>query len=87
GSGYSSLKLLSEVQPDFLKFDVSLISGIDRNLLKLELVRTLVTLARSIGARVIAEGIESHSEFETVRDLGVPLGQGYYLARPEVCPA
>ncbi|MCU0606640.1 MAG: EAL domain-containing protein [Candidatus Edwardsbacteria bacterium] len=87
GSGYSSLKLLSEVQPDFLKFDVSLISGIDRNLLKLELVRTLVTLARSIGARVIAEGIESHSEFETIRDLGVPLGQGYYLARPEVCPA
>jgi EAL domain-containing protein (putative c-di-GMP-specific phosphodiesterase class I) len=85
GSGYSSLKLLAEVQPDFLKFDVSLIHGIDHNLMKLELVKTLVTLAQSMNALIIAEGIESHSEFETLRDLGVTLGQGYYLARPEVC--
>lgn len=85
GSGYSSLKLLAEVQPDFLKFDVSLIHGIDQNLMKLELVRTLVTLAQSMNAKIIAEGIESHSEFETLRDMGIPLGQGYYLARPEVC--
>ncbi len=85
GAGYSSLKLLAEVRPDFLKFDVSLIRGIDVNLTKQELVRTLTALAQNMKARIIAEGIESHSEFETVRDLGVPLGQGYYLAKPEVC--
>ena len=85
GSGYSSLKLLAEVQPDFLKFDVSLIHGIDTNLMKLELVKTLIGLAQSMNAKIIAEGIESHSEFETIRDMGIPLGQGYYLARPEVC--
>ncbi|MDI6740614.1 MAG: EAL domain-containing protein, partial [Candidatus Edwardsbacteria bacterium] len=51
GSGYSSLKLLAEVQPDFLKFDVSLIHGIDKNLMKLELVKTLIALAQSMNAR------------------------------------
>jgi len=85
GSGYSSLKLLAEVQPDFLKFDVSLIQGIDKNLIKLELLKSMIALAGSIGATIIAEGIENQAEFELIKQMGVTLGQGYYLARPEVC--
>jgi len=85
GSGYSSLKLLGEVQPDFLKFDISMIKGIDTSLIKLELLKTMIGLATSVGARIVAEGIESQAEFELIKQMGVPLGQGYYLARPEVC--
>jgi EAL domain-containing protein (putative c-di-GMP-specific phosphodiesterase class I) len=82
GSGYSSLRAVGEIQPDYLKFDCSLIHGIHLSPIKRDLFETLVTLARKIGAQAIAEGIEISEEFETVRALGVDLGQGYLFARP-----
>lgn len=82
GSGYSSLRAVGEIQPDYLKFDCSLIHGIHLSPIKRDLFETLVTLARKIGAQAIAEGIEIPEEFETVRALGVDLGQGYLFARP-----
>lgn len=85
GAGYSNLKILTEIEPDFLKLDISLVQGADTNLLKLELLRTLKDLAGKIGAEVIAEGLETQAEHQLVRELGIPYGQGYYLARPRVC--
>lgn len=82
GSGYSSLHSVAEIEPDYLKFDLSLIHGIHRSPIKRDLFETLVSLADKIGARGIAEGIEEREEFDTVRDLGVTLGQGYFFARP-----
>lgn len=86
GAGYSNLKLLAEIEPDFLKLDISLVKGVENNLVKLELLRTLQALAMKIGAQVIAEGLESEAEHRVVKELGIPYGQGYYLARPAPYP-
>ncbi len=86
GAGYASLQGVVDVEPDYLKFDVSLVRDIDRSLIKRSLLETLVDLARRIGARVIAEGIEGESELATLRERGVPLGQGRYLAPPLPVP-
>ncbi len=82
GTGYSSLQTISEVQPDFLKIDISLIRRIHRSLIKQELVHSLIQIASKIGARVIAEGIESEEEYRALRRCGVPYGQGFYFAHP-----
>jgi len=86
GAGYASLTSLVEVEPDYLKFDISLVRNIDRNLIKRSLLETLVDLAAKIGSQVIAEGIEAEPEFTTLRDMGVRLGQGRYLAPPVTVP-
>jgi EAL domain-containing protein (putative c-di-GMP-specific phosphodiesterase class I) len=86
GAGYSSLQSLVEVEPDYLKFDISLVRQIDRSLIKRSLLETLVGLSGRIGAQVVAEGIEEEPELTTLRDMGVPLGQGRYLAPPTVVP-
>ncbi|HET6278824.1 MAG TPA: GGDEF domain-containing phosphodiesterase [Candidatus Polarisedimenticolia bacterium] len=82
GTGYSSLQTISEVQPDFLKIDISLIRKIHRSLIKQELVHSLLQIAAKIGARVIAEGIESEMECRALRRCGVQYGQGFYFAHP-----
>ncbi|MBI3932889.1 MAG: EAL domain-containing protein [Acidobacteria bacterium] len=86
GAGYSSLQAVVEIEPDYLKFDISLVRNIDRSLIKRSLLETLVELSEKIGAEVIAEGIEAESEFRTLRDMGVKLGQGRYLAPPVLVP-
>ncbi|HSE41880.1 MAG TPA: GGDEF domain-containing phosphodiesterase [Acidobacteriota bacterium] len=82
GAGYSSLQAIAELEPDFLKFDISLVRNIHENLIKIGLIETLVALSAKIGAQVIAEGVEDRKEFEALRQLGVELGQGYYFAMP-----
>jgi EAL domain-containing protein (putative c-di-GMP-specific phosphodiesterase class I) len=86
GAGFASLHSVVEMEPDFTKFDVSLVRNIDRSLIKQSLLETLVELSTKIGAQVIAEGIESESELSALRDLGVFLGQGRYLAAPMPVP-
>jgi EAL domain-containing protein (putative c-di-GMP-specific phosphodiesterase class I) len=86
GAGYSSLHSVVEMEPDYMKFDVSLVRNIDRSLIKRSLLETLVELAEKIGAQVVAEGIEAESELLAVRDMGVRLGQGRYLAAPAPIP-
>jgi EAL domain-containing protein (putative c-di-GMP-specific phosphodiesterase class I) len=86
GGGYSSLQSIVELEPDYLKFDIALVRHIDRNLIKRSLLETLVDLSETIGAGVIAEGIEAQSEFETLREMGVRLGQGLFLAPPVPVP-
>jgi EAL domain-containing protein (putative c-di-GMP-specific phosphodiesterase class I) len=86
GAGYSSLQSLVELEPDFLKFDISLVRHIDRSTIKRSLLETLVDLSRRIHARVIAEGIEEEAELDTLREMGVSLGQGRFLAAPALVP-
>lgn len=87
GAGYASLHSVVEMEPDYMKFDVSLVRNIDRSLIKRSLLETLVELAAKIRAEVIAEGIESETELLAVREMGVRLGQGRYLAAPLPVPA
>jgi EAL domain-containing protein (putative c-di-GMP-specific phosphodiesterase class I) len=84
GAGNSSLQSIVDLEPDYMKFDVALVRGIDRSLIKRSLLETLVELSQKIGARVVAEGIESEPELETLLGMGVPLGQGNYLAPPRL---
>ena len=84
GAGYSSLQAVAELEPDYLKFDISLIRNIQENLIKIGLLETLVSLSSKIKASVIAEGVEERGEYETLRSLGVHLGQGYYFASPSM---
>jgi len=87
GAGYSSLQALVAIEPDYLKFDISLVRNIDRNLIKRSLLETLVDLSEKIGAQVIAEGIEAEAELAALLDLGVVLGQGRFFTAPELVPA
>jgi EAL domain-containing protein (putative c-di-GMP-specific phosphodiesterase class I)/putative methionine-R-sulfoxide reductase with GAF domain len=82
GAGYSSLRHVIELMPDFLKLDRAMVTDIDRDRNRLALVRSLVAFAREVGTSVIAEGIERVEELETARTAGVAYGQGYLLARP-----
>jgi EAL domain-containing protein (putative c-di-GMP-specific phosphodiesterase class I) len=82
GAGYSSLSALVTIEPDYLKFDIALVRGIDRSSIKRSLLETVVDLSGRIGAKVVAEGIEAEAELTTLRDMGVPLGQGRFLAAP-----
>jgi EAL domain-containing protein (putative c-di-GMP-specific phosphodiesterase class I) len=86
GAGYASMKALVEMEPDYLKFDISLVRNIDRSLIKRSLLETLVDLAQKIGAKVIAEGIEADAELTALLDLGVVLGQGRFFTAPELVP-
>jgi EAL domain-containing protein (putative c-di-GMP-specific phosphodiesterase class I) len=83
GSGYSSLKSVAELEPEYLKFDVSLVRGIHTSPIKRNLLETLATLAQRIGATAVAEGVESEADLEVVRGAGVPLGQGYLFGPPD----
>lgn len=79
GAGYSSLQALASIEPDFLKFDVSLVRGIDKSNIKRSLLESLHQLADKIRARVIAEGVERQEELDTLLGLGIELGQGYHF--------
>ena len=83
GSGYAGLGSIANLEPDFIKLDISLINGIDTNFIKQNLVETMVRFANDHGAKVIAEGVERAEEFRTVQELGVHLVQGFYLHRPQ----
>ena len=86
GSGYAGLGSIANLEPDFIKLDISLINSIDTNFIKQNLVETMVKFSHEHDAMVIAEGVERAEELETVKQLGVPLVQGFFLHRPELVP-
>ena len=87
GAGYASLRHILRLRPDYIKLDMTLTQGIDRDPDRRALASSLLTFAREVSATVIAEGIETEAELETLRSLGATLGQGYYLARPHAAAA
>ncbi len=84
GAGHASLSHLIELKPDFIKLDRKLVTGLDLEPGKHALVRNMLRLSHDLGASLIAEGIETMGELMALRELGVPLGQGYFLGRPTV---
>jgi diguanylate cyclase (GGDEF)-like protein/PAS domain S-box-containing protein len=82
GAGFSSLKHVLGLHPDAIKLDLALTRDVDTDPVRRALAASLVAFAREIGATIVAEGIETRGELETLRALGVTHGQGYYLARP-----
>ncbi len=86
GSGYAGLGSIANLEPDFIKLDISLINCIDENFIKQNLVETMVRFANDQGAKVIAEGVERAEEYESVKQLGVHLVQGFFLHPPAPGP-
>jgi diguanylate cyclase (GGDEF)-like protein len=87
GAGNAGLRLLSQLQFDIVKIDLSLVQGGAVRSTSQEIVRTLKDLADRWGALAIAEGIETVEQLEFVRSLGIRAGQGYLLGRPSERPA
>ena len=86
GAGHASMRHVTQLAPDYIKVDRSLVQDLHLDHAKRALVRSLVTLEKELGAEVVAEGIESTEELRALRELGVPLGQGFLLARPGSVP-
>jgi EAL domain-containing protein (putative c-di-GMP-specific phosphodiesterase class I) len=82
GAGHSSLSLLAEIKPDFVKLDQDLVRHVDRSPLKATFARKLLEAAREAGIRVIAEGVETLAEWRWLRLYGAELVQGYLFAPP-----
>ncbi len=86
GAGYASLRHILLLRPDMIKLDIYLTRDIDADPVRRALASSLVSFARSLGASLIAEGVETTSERERLSALGVDLGQGYLLGRPAPLP-
>lgn len=82
GAGFASLRHILELEPDVVKLDIALVSGIDHDPARQALVAGLCHFASRIGAMLIAEGVEEPGELEVLRDLGVGHVQGYLIGRP-----
>jgi EAL domain-containing protein (putative c-di-GMP-specific phosphodiesterase class I) len=86
GAGYASLRHVVDLHPQFLKLDRSWISGIHRDPARQAVVSGLLGFANSTGATLIAEGIESPEDLETLRHLGVGYGEGFLFGIPLPAP-
>ena len=82
GTGYSSLKHLSALPVTSMKIDRGFVLNLEHGFEDAAVVQAIVSLGRSLGKSVCAEGIESAAQMEQLRDMGCSLGQGFHLARP-----
>ena len=87
GSGYSNEKNLIDLSPAYIKVDISIIRDIDKSQDKQQIVSNIVSYAHGRNMQIVAEGMETAAELETVLALGVDLLQGYFLARPAAVPS
>jgi EAL domain-containing protein (putative c-di-GMP-specific phosphodiesterase class I) len=82
GAGYAGLTSFATLEPEFVKFDMTLVRGVDKNAVKAKLIRSMTTLCKDLGMLVVAEGVETEAERDVLIELGCDFLQGYLLARP-----
>lgn len=82
GAGYASLQHIVRLRPDVIKLDMSLTRDVDRDQARRSLASALVHFAGETGATIVAEGVETQRELDTLKALGIRRGQGYLLGRP-----
>lgn len=82
GAGYSGLTSMAQIEPEYVKLDMSLIRGIDGQATQQKLVRSMVNLCQELDKQVIAEGVETSAERDALISIGCDLLQGYFFARP-----
>jgi len=87
GAGFASLRHVLRLEPDLIKLDKSITHAIDTQKRHQSLAAALLMFANGTSASIIAEGIETREELETLKRLGVPLGQGHYLGHPGELPS
>ena len=86
GCGYNSLALLPKLRPEYIKLNIDLIRGIDRDPYRGKLVARLLDMVKSLGIKTIAEGVETRSEWQWALQHGADYSQGYLFARPASPP-
>ncbi len=86
GSGYSSLKMLAELKPHFIKIDMDLIRDIDKDEAKKAIVCSLAYISKKIGATTLAEGVETELELNIIKECGIDLAQGFLFGKPSIEP-
>ncbi len=82
GTGYSSLSYLTSIDFDTVKLDRSLITDIVHNKVQQKVVKSIVTMIKSLDRKIVVEGIEEYNQFTLLRELGCDVAQGYLIARP-----
>jgi len=82
GKDHSGLFLVTQLKPDYAKLDVGLVKNISQSPQKMLFVSNLVEYAYRYQIKLIAEGIETREQMETLQNLGINRGQGYYLGKP-----
>jgi EAL domain-containing protein (putative c-di-GMP-specific phosphodiesterase class I) len=82
GSGYSGLETILQLRPEFIKVADSIVRNVHQDAIKREVLASLLSLGRQIGATLVAEGIESEDELRSLAALGLPYGQGFLLGKP-----
>ena len=82
GAGYAGLTSLAQLEPEFVKLDMSLVRDVHKNPVKRKLVQSMTAMCTDMGIRVVAEGIEVAAERDAVVEMGCDLLQGYLLAKP-----
>jgi diguanylate cyclase (GGDEF)-like protein len=86
GQGYSGMRVWLELRPEILKIDQYFVRDLQTSSAKFEALRSIVRMAENLDTLLIAEGVETSQELAILRDLGVPLVQGYLLGRPAFVP-
>ncbi len=84
GAGYAGLGLLARFQPDVIKIDMELVRGVDVSRSRQCIIEGVMGIAKALQIEVLAEGVETRPEVETLAAMGVRLFQGYFFAKPEV---
>jgi diguanylate cyclase (GGDEF)-like protein len=86
GAGYSNLGLIAELQPDFIKLDMSLVRNVHQKPAYRAIIEAMVTYAGKARSLIVAEGIEDRQQLIALAQMGVRFGQGFYLAEPAFQP-
>lgn len=86
GEGFASLRLWSELRPEFVKADKHFVSGIATDPVKHQFLRAIQHIADNCGSLVIAEGIENAEDFRVAKDIGIACGQGWFIGMPSETP-
>lgn len=86
GSGYNNEAVLLAITPDFVKIDMGIVRGIDKDLNRQQISRNLISYAKQRNIKIVAEGVETREELEKLIEFGVDYLQGYYFSKPEFSP-
>jgi EAL domain-containing protein (putative c-di-GMP-specific phosphodiesterase class I)/ActR/RegA family two-component response regulator len=86
GAGFSSLRHTLRLAPDIVKLDMSITRNVDTDRGRRALASAMISFADEMGMAIVAEGVETEGEHATLKELGVPFGQGYLFARPGPLP-
>lgn len=87
GAGFSTIEMLEQLKPDYIKIDRSYVSFCDQDEEKQAFINRALHTASNLGIKTLAEGIERKEEYDYCREAGIPLAQGYFFGKPSAKPA